>query len=227
MRESPLPRIAFAALAACAGGGVLIGLALSAFDPAPRTTVVAGLFDPTTTAQRLADDLSYFTYWSNILVAIVFGLLAIRTRGRGRLLRVLLFDALLMIIVTGIVYAAVLAPSAPPAAGWDLASRLMIHYIAPPLALVVFALFGPRGWISIRLIPAALILPLGWVAYTLVRGAIVDAYPYGFLNVVDLGYAMALINTGVVLVFGIVICLTLAGIERIASRGREPVAETA
>jgi len=227
MRESPLQRIAFAVLALCAGGGVLIGLALTGSPPPPGPPPAAGLFDPTTTGQRLGDALSYFTYWSNILVAIVFGLLAIRTRGRGRLMRVLLLDALLMILVTGIVYVTVLAPSAPPAEGWDLASRLLVHYIAPPLALVVFALVGPRGWISVRLIPAALILPLGWVAYTLVRGAIIGAYPYGFLNVVDLGYAMALVNTGVILVFGIVICLALVGIERVAARVRGPVAEAA
>jgi hypothetical protein len=220
-------RILFAVLALCAGGGVLIGLAMSAFAPTIAPPAEPGLFAPTTTLQRLGDDISYFTYWSNILVAVVFGLLAVRTAGRGLLMRVLLFDALLMITVTGLVYAIVLAPSAPPAEGWDLASRLLVHYIAPPLALVVFAVAGPRGWLRAGLIPRALILPLGWLAYTFVRGTLVDTYPYGFINVVQLGYGMALVNTGAILLIGVVLCFVLVGIERIASRRGGPIPETA
>ena len=45
-----------------------------------------------------------------------------------------------------------------------------------------------------------LVYPIAWVVYSLVRGAIVDWYPYPFLDVETLGYAEVLLTCAVLAV---------------------------
>jgi hypothetical protein len=60
----------------------------------------------------------------------------------------------------------------------------------------------------------------------LLRGAVVDAYPYDFVNVVDLGYAVVLRNVVLVLVLGLVISAILFGVEKLLG-GRRTSARAA
>lgn len=220
MQERPFARILYALTALSAFTGIAIAYVIAGAGSVIVRVETPGLFDDygQDAVGRLADLSSYFTEWSNLLVAIVFALLAIRTAGRGRLMQVLLFDALLMILVTGLIYNAILAPAMAPRHGWDLFSTTLAHTVTPLLALLSWALVGPRGWVRRELILPTLILPIVWLAYTLIRGAFTDAYPYGFINVVDLGYLMALINVGVILLIGIALCFALLGVDRLARR---------
>ena len=220
MHERPIARLLYALTALSAGVGVVLAIALETAGTDSKPALDPGLysFADENALGRFADMVSYFTEWSNVVVAVVFALLAVRTAGRGRLMHVLLLDALLMIIVTGIVYNAILAPGAPPLHGWPLVSNTLVHIVSPILAVVTWAVFGPRGWLHRSLIPAALVIPIIWLLYTLIRGAIVDAYPYGFINVVDLGYPMAIVNVLVIVALGIGICFLLIGIDRLARR---------
>ena len=63
-------------------------------------------------------------------------------------------------------------------------------------------------------------MPVIWVAWMLLRGAIVDAYPYGFVNVVDLGYAVVLRNLVLVLLLALGIAALLFGVESLLRRRR-------
>lgn len=220
MQDRPVARILYAVTSLSAIVGTVLAFAIAGLGTEIHRVDKPGLFDDfgQDAIGRLADLAAYFTEWSNVLVAVVFALLAVRTAGRGRLIQVLLFDALLMIIVTGLVYNAILAPAMPPRHGWDLVSTTLAHTVTPLLAVIVWAAFGPRGWLRRGLILPALVIPIIWVILTLIRGAIIDAYPYGFINVVELGYAMALINVGVILLIGIAICFGLLGIDRLARR---------
>lgn len=220
MSERPIARILFALTALSAAVGTLLAFGFELAGRYTTTAIEPGLFQDRgeSTLGRVSDLAMYFTEWSNVLVAIVFTVLAARTVGRSRLVHVLLFDALLMIIVTGLVYNAILAPSGPPRHGWDLASTTIEHTVTPLLAVLTWAAVGPRGWLHRRLIPPALLIPIVWVVLTLIRGAIIDAYPYGFINVVHLGYPMAIVNVLVILLLGIAICFALIGIDRLARR---------
>lgn len=170
-------------------------------------------------AARLVRTFSFFTIQSNILVLADCVVRAVRPAADGRLRRVLRLDALLGITVTGLVFALVLAgDSHPTGLAWWL--NLMFHYAAPPIAVVGWLLFGPRHRIDLASLGCALIWPLLWIGYTLAHGAASGWYPYPFLNVTELGYAVALRNLALVVVLGLVLLAAFAGLDRLLARSR-------
>ncbi len=141
---------------------------------------------------RLVDLLSYFTIWSQIVVAIVMTILWRNPQRDGKWLRIFRIDALLMITVTGVVYNILLGPKYPPV-GLNKLSSPIEHTITPLLTILVFFVAGPRGWFNKKSVLAALVLPISYIFYSLIRGAAIGAYPYGFLDVVTNGYAFVII----------------------------------
>lgn len=215
-------RVIFSIVAICAAIGVGLSLIVSAFGLWTQRPVDPGLFSDNGSGLgglvgRLADFVAYFTTDSNILVLVVFAVLALRGTERGPVFRVVFFSALLMILVTGLVYGVVLRESIERQ-GLDVVSNLFVHYLTPMAALVGWVLAGPFGWIRLRLVPAILVIPILWLIATLIRGAIIDEYPYGFLNVVELGYGMVFVNVLVVVVLAGLLCAVFLGIDRVRVR---------
>jgi len=83
---------------------------------------------------------------------------------------------------------------------------------------VVWLLIGPRGLFRLWTVFAALIIPILWAVYAMIRGAVIDAYPYGFLNAQELGISTALTNIGGVAILGIVLGLIYWLIDRLLSK---------
>jgi hypothetical protein len=138
-------------------------------------------------------------------------------------------DGLLGITITGLVYVVVLRPLGHPTgiAAWVNAG---LHYVAPPLAVLGWLLFGPRPRISVRVIALSLIWPVAWVVYTLVRGAITGWFPYPFLNVDELGMSVVLRNLGFVLLLAAVLLALLTVADRmpvLTRPGRRDVSDDA
>lgn len=219
---SPAARRAWALNAAVAWLGVVLTLTISGLGWYDDTAPDPGLYGDTGeglrgAASRLTDSLSYFTIWSNVAVAVSLTLLA---RGPGRdtvVRRVLRLDGLLMITITAIVYQVLLAPSID-VTGWSLLTDPILHVITPLLTVVVWAVWGPRGWITARLLPAALVVPVLWIAWMLARGAVIDSYPYGFANVAELGYGSVAVTLSFILVFGVVVAAVFWGGEALLRR---------
>lgn len=169
---------------------------------------------------RLTDTFSYFTIWSNVVVAVSATLLLSRPLRDTLVRRVLRLDALLMITVTAIVYQVLLAPTAV-VTGWSRLTDPILHIVTPAVTVVVWLVWGPRGWATGRLVPAALAVPLLWIAWMLARGAVIDAYPYDFTNVADLGYASVAGTLAMILVFGLVVAAVYWGLDvALRRRGR-------
>ena len=166
---------------------------------------------------RVLDFFTYFTIWSNILVAIIMAMLFFRPTRDTFWFRVMRHDAVLMIVVTGIIYNAILAGAASNR-GLEVVTNAFEHILTPLLTFLVWLICGPRGWINVRVILASLILPLIWVAWALTRGMFIDAYPYGFLDVAVLGYGSVAINIGGVIVLAILLSLILWGVDWIERR---------
>jgi len=213
---------AWAVVAVVAWFGVVATVLLSGLGWYAQIPPEPGLYGDTGDGaygvlQRVVDTFSYFTIWSNIVVAVTATLLA---RGSdGRRTQVLLLDALLMITVTGIVYQLLLAPSID-VQGWSLLTDPVLHVVTPLLTLAVWAWAGPRGWLTVHLLPLSLVVPLLWVVWMLARGAVIDAYPYAFVAANERGYPAALATIAAILVFGLVVAAVLTAVDRVLSRRR-------
>lgn len=174
---------------------------------------------------RLSDTFSYFTIWSNVVVALSATLVAAQPRRDTLARRVLRLDALLMITVTAIVYQVLLAPTAV-ITGWSRLTDPILHVVTPALTVLVWLVWGPRGQVTGRVVQFALAVPLLWIGYTLLRGAVIDAYPYDFVNVVERGYPAVAQTLALILVFGMVVAAVFWGLE-VARRPRRGEAREA
>ncbi len=202
-----------------AGFGALFSFTLTVLGtyPSQNTNPTALGFADQGLLGRVFDWFTYFTLWSNILVAIVMLMLFARPDRNSFWFRVLRLDSVLMIVVTGIIYNVVLAATAKNQ-GLEVWTNFFLHVLTPLLTFVVWLVAGPRGWISWRIIAASLILPIIWLVFALVRGAFIGAYPYGFLDVATYGYGTVLTNVAGIVVFAIVLCLILWGIDWVIRR---------
>lgn len=162
---------------------------------------------------RLVRLASYFTIQSNVLVLITAVAITRRPDVDGRLWRVLRLDAVLGILITGIVYATVLAGLNDPQ-GADVFSNAGFHYIAPWWAFAGWLLFGPRPRIDGRTLAGAVLWPVVWIGWTLAHGALTGWYPYPFTDVVALGHPTVLVNLAVILVITVVLAVVLRALDR-------------
>jgi hypothetical protein len=125
------------------------------------------------------DYFSYFTELSNLFAAAIFLYGAARPAAeRSVTIEMLRGAAVVYMLTTGIVYAVLLAGHPPPYP-WV---NTIVHRIMPIAAALDWTIDPPR----MRLAPRQTILwmsfPLVYVAYTLTRGAIVNWYPYFFVD---------------------------------------------
>lgn len=145
---------------------------------------------------------SYFTIQSNLFVLATSAVLARRPDRDGPVWRVARLDALVGILITGLVYAIVLAPRIELSGG-ALVATIGFHYVAPVAAIGVWLVFGPRPRIGWGTVAAAFVWPTLWLVYIFTQGAFTDWYPYPFLDVTVLGFGPALRNALLVVVFGV------------------------
>ena len=223
-------RLAFGLTALLCAVGLAINIVITGLGVYPSTTTEPTLFGYATPdgfaggVSRLIDFASYFTILSNVVVVVVLTALWRGRIGPTPVWRALRMDSLVMITVTGLVFAIVLAPTAD-LQGIEYVTNTIEHYITPTLTVLTFLIWGPRGWFRVSTVFTALVIPIIWLAYTFARGAVIDSYPYGFIDAASLGYGRALINVGGVLVLGIALGFIFWGLDRLLSRGSAPVSE--
>jgi hypothetical protein len=149
--------------------------------------------NPPDLGTRLVRFASYLTIWSNVLVAGTTALLAIDPGRDGRLFRTLRLNGLVLVFGGGIVHFFLLRPLLE-LEGADMLADRLLHTVVPLFAVVGWLVAGPRGQVDRSDLGPFLVLPLIWIAYTLIRGAIVDWYPYPFIDVEEHGYAVVALN---------------------------------
>lgn len=161
---------------------------------------------------RLLRLFSYFTIDSNIIVLVVATLLVLNPTRDSALWRVVRLDALLSIVITGLITATILAPlvNLSGIAKW---TDIGLHYLTPWLTLAAWLVFGPRPRITWSTVGYASIWPACWIAYTFAHGAISDWYPYPFLDAYDIGYPIALRNTAAVVILAGILTVVLKIID--------------
>lgn len=157
-----------------------------------RGGVVLDEVTPPALGTRLVRFVSYFTVLTNLLVALTTTSLALGQNAYPTWWKVLRLNAIVGITVTGLVHWFLLRPLLD-LSGADYVADKLLHVVVPLLAVVGWLVFGPRGKAERRLLLPSLIYPIGWLVYTLVRGALVEWYPYPFLDVDLHGYPRALL----------------------------------
>jgi len=94
--------------------------------------------------------------------------------------------------------------------------------VVPLLAVIGWVVFGPRERATRADLVPFLVVPVGWLAYTLVRGAFVDWYPYPFIDVVEHGYGVVLLNVIGVAAFLVVLALLAIALDRRLTKRTAP-----
>jgi hypothetical protein len=201
----------FAVIALVVGAALVTQVGLLVSGGADANSGRAGEGAPVGT--RLVRLVGYFTIQSNLLVLATSALLAVRPRRGTPLWRTVRLDALLGIIITGLVFATVLAPRLH-LTGAALWCTIAFHYFAPVATVLGLLLVEARPGFRVRDVAWGLVWPLAWIGYTLARGAATGWYPYPFLDVGRLGYGAALRNIGVVVVIALVVMGVLYALGR-------------
>jgi hypothetical protein len=152
-------------------------------------------------AHGVAIYLGYFTVLTNLLVcvAMTLPLVVPSSTWAGFFVRPVAIGWITASIAfVGIAYFVLLRHIWNPH-GLQLLADVVMHYVVPAL-VVIYSLMAlrraPLRWTS----PLWWSLyPIGYFAYVLVRGAVMGHYPYHFIDVSQLGYALVLRNAVVLL----------------------------
>ncbi len=168
---------------------------------------------------------SFFTILTNLLaaVAMLAPVVAPDSRLGSFLDRPSVRTAIVgYIVIVGTVYYALLR-NLDKATGLHLYLEYVLHYVMPPLFVLDWLLFVPKGEIGWRNGVDSLAYPLTYLGWTLAHGAVAAWYPYPFVDVLKLGYGRVLLNVaGLVLAF-LALELMLVAIDRLIRRyGNRP-----
>lgn len=175
--------------------GVLGGFAVALTGFATITTPFEEWPAFTTRRQRLLASYSYFTLWSNMLGAVVGAQYALGRRpARWAVARI---DAVVMLIITGIIYNTILAKESTPTGFYSITNPIT-HGVMPvivPLMWLIDRFIAGEGDVNAKNAFYSLALPMLWSGWTFYRGASTQGYyPYSFLNVANLGGRMVARN---------------------------------
>ena len=142
--------------------------------------LVIGMIDNDLTVVRF---FSFFTVLSNTMAMVVLAVLAVRTDADSGVKFATIRGAVTSYrAVTGLVWAVVLAPNYVDVAVPEPWIDLSIHVVAPLLMVADWLVNPPRAELGPRVVALWLVFPAVYLVYSLVRGAVVDWYPYPFLD---------------------------------------------
>jgi hypothetical protein len=191
-------------------GTLLVRIARLAFAALGIAAIVSAV---TATTGSLGNFFSYFTIESNMLaivVLIVGGLLNPQSRDWAYLRGA----ATLFMVITGIVYAALLANAEVGLTTAWIDDTL--HRVIPLVMLADWVFFPPWARRSFLAALGWLAGPLAYFAYSLARGPVVRWYPYPFLDPRHPG------GYGRVALYAVVLAVAMGLLGRRRQRHRPP-----
>lgn len=163
---------------------------------------------------------SFFTIESNILAALVLLIVGFGALAGAKAYRTFAFirgAATLYMVITGIVFALLLAGLEQRLQVTVPWINIVLHYIMPIVMLVDWLLFPPKFAFTFRQTLLWLIFPLLYLVYSLVRGPLVGWYPYPFLDASQIGW-MSVAIMSVAIAIGAAFLAWLLALR--TSRGR-------
>ncbi|WP_419701776.1 Pr6Pr family membrane protein [Mucilaginibacter sp. NFX135] len=161
--------------------------------------------------------LSFFTIQSNLMVGVCLWTLLLKPSNalyRFFSREYVLGGICLYIIVVGLVYNIILRNLWHPTGLFKLADDLL-HSVNPLLFVIYWLIFARQEKLKWTQSLNWLWFPFLYLIYTVIRGAIINYYPYPFINVDKLGYSQVLINSLILLIVFLVLGLLLVAVNRI------------
>ncbi len=205
-----MARILFAATALAVFAGLAIQVQVSATMTGTRFTSVGAL---------VFNVFCYFTVQSNIIVGVTSALLARRLDRPSTTFRVFRLTGLIAIALTFVVFHRALA-GLQDLQGAAAAADTLLHTVVPVLAVLSWLTVGPRAMASWRVAALTVLFPLCWAAFALIRGALIDFYPYPFVDVRVLGYARVLGNVCVIGLLFLALAVGAVALDRRLPTGK-------
>jgi hypothetical protein len=197
--QTPLVRIAAAAVALAAWAGLAMQFEASVANHGSAGAALWAM-------------LRYFTIIANLLLALLFGAIALGW-ARQAAPRVL-GGMTLTILLVGVVYILLLRGQAELNEGVALVG-VLLHEVTPALTALFWLAFAPRGRLGCGDPLRWTALPLAYLGYALARGAVEGTYPYPFLDVASIGWGRALANSAAIAAGFVVAGYALVGIDRV------------
>lgn len=146
----------------------------------------------------------YFTVLTNLLVAVLFTLLALGWDGAAK--PRLITGTTLAIVLVGVVYGVLLQGLKELTAGAAVAN-ILLHRLTPILVPLFWLLFVPKGTLRWTDPLIWAIYPVLYLVYALIRGSAEGKYAYPFIDVAANGATQVAITCAV-----IALCFIAAGL---------------
>jgi hypothetical protein len=173
----------------------------------------------------LVNYFSYFTILSNLIGATLLLVGVARWRApRSARIDLLRGGAVVYLVVTFIVFALLLADT-----DVDLAIPWVngvLHEIIPIVVVIDWLIDPPTTRLTNRNGLLWLGFPSVWIAYVLIRGAIVDKYPYPFLDPANGGYATVAMYSVMILALMVAMCAAVVAVGNWARARHDLAAAT-
>lgn len=153
------------------------------------------------TTGSIANLFSYFTILCNLLVALSlsFSIFLPKTKIGIYFSSISVQTAIaLYIFIVALVYNSVLR-GLLLLEGWQILVDNMLHVVIPILYLLYWFFFVPKAYLNWKNGMYWTLFPFLYLIYSLIRGAIVQWYPYPFLNAAKYGYEQVVFNVGIML----------------------------
>jgi hypothetical protein len=165
---------------------------------------------------------SYFTIDSNLIATgVLIAGAANRDRPATPRLDLVRGGAVVYMSITGIVFTLLLSNTdVDTAIPWV---NSVVHELMPLVMLADWLITPPAARLSLRQGMLWLSFPLVWIVYTLIRGAIVNTYPYPFLDPVHGGYASVTVYCVAILIAMLVVSALVVVLANAVGGGRRRV----
>ena len=148
------------------------------------------LINTITKDHSVSNFFSFFTIQSNLLAALLLVTIGtyILLGKSGRTVAYLRGALTLYMTMTGVIYVLLLTGYERDLQTTIPIVNITLHYVMPAFVLLDWLIFPPQKKLALKPALLWLIYPLFYLAYSLVRGAIVNWYPYPFINPVTSGW---------------------------------------
>lgn len=199
----------FILIAACLGWA---GLAIQLY-----LVLIGRWADDASLIGGLVRFFSFFTVWSNTLVAVALTCaLSQRTSPAHRFFRdpAVCAGIAASIVLVGLAYNLLLRHLWHPQ-GWQWIADELLHDVMPVAFVLYWALFVTKGTLRLIHVLLWILYPVVYFSYVLLRGSSIGDYMYPFINVGNIGYVQAFTNAGGILIGFIFIALVVLGLDRL------------